>query len=88
MPLSKFTCGLIGGFALLGATSISISFSLAKTSGAGTRFVLRGGEVAGLSEREVVEKSVTVLLSWLSWRVWYVVLELAVEDRVVVLSQW
>jgi hypothetical protein len=62
MPLNKSRFGLIGGFtiALLGATSIIISFSLARTSGAGTRFCLRGGEVAGLSV-ELTEKRVTVL---------------------------
>jgi hypothetical protein len=72
MPLSKCAAGLTGGFILALLTAASTLISLARTRGAGTRF-LRG---AGLE----ISVAVLVLLSWLSWRVWYVV-ELEVEGR-------
>lgn len=80
MPRSKFTFGLTGGLSslpLLNGPSIAIS--LASTSGAGTRFVLRGGETVTEEVELRDEKSVTVCDSELSWRAWYVV---AVDGRV------
>lgn len=72
MPLSKCAAGLTGGLILALLTAASTLISLARTSGAGTRF-LRG---AGLAIRVAVE----VLLCWLSWRLWYIV-ELDVDGR-------
>jgi len=72
MPLSKCAAGLTGGTILALRTAASTLISLSRTRGAGTRF-LRG---AGLA----ISVAVLVLLSWLSWRAWYIV-ELDVDGR-------
>jgi hypothetical protein len=91
IPQSECAWGLIGGFNSFpprAATSICKSCLFTRTRGTGTRFVLRGGELAGDSVREGMldavgeeEKSVTVLLSSDSWRVWQTVRDPEVEGR-------